>query len=437
MGQRNMIKIICKFLIVILILKYNFAYSQKPISGPFVGSVTCNSAKIWVANKKNKPIEITLKDNNSVYYGHLFSRSNQKNKEASIWSFDSLPENTILSVLCNGQSISNTKINVQFKTQKTERNTDDIKFLAGSCALMLHRPLSVFFPGASRKIFNSMSADSCDFMVWMGDNIYLLGFHLKSEKRVFRKNMNVRTKFKKYDHLLSSQPNYSIWDDHDFGPNNTDGSFFGKNYTTKVFNQMWPNHTPAEPENGNYYSFKQGDAQFFMLDDRSNKHISDSLNTCLGDRQIKWLEMELKKSDANFKFIVNGNQVIKKQRGSECLRYFKDEFENIMSFIKDERIDGIMFLSGDIHHTELLQDNDIGNYPIFELTCSPMTSKISGPPKDKSQIVDGTLLLKKRNYAVCRILGSQSSRQLEISTYNIKGELIWVKTISLGEISNK
>ena len=92
-----------------------------------------------------------------------------------------------------------------------------------------------------------MSTDSTDFMLWMGDNVYLLGFHLKSEKRVFRKNMNIRTKFKKYDKLLSSQPNYSIWDDHDFGPNNTDNSFVGKNYTTKVFKQMWPNPKPQTP----------------------------------------------------------------------------------------------------------------------------------------------------------------------------------------------
>jgi alkaline phosphatase D len=414
----------------------HFVIGQKPISGPFVGGVTDHSAKIWVAYKQKSPLNITLTDGVNYYMPTQKSETTRKSKTINTLDFGRLPQNTKFTVLCNGKAISKSKIKVQFATQKTNPDTSQIRFLAASCALILHKPLAVFFPGASRKIFKSMSTDSTDFMLWMGDNVYLLGFHLKSEKRVFRKNMNIRTKFKKYDKLLSSQPNYSIWDDHDFGPNNTDNSFVGKNYTTKVFKQMWPNPELPIPELGNFYTFKHEDIQFFMLDDRTNKVISDSEKKCLGSAQIEWLKTELSNSTASFKFIVNGNQIIKKQRGNECLRYFKDEFNDIFTSIRSNKIDGVVLLSGDVHHTELLRDKEIGNYPIYELTCSPMTSKLSLPPQEKTQIVENTIVSKKRNYCLTTIIGNTTDRKLRFEIFDTKGKLIWMKEIMLSEISN-
>jgi alkaline phosphatase D len=424
------------FLFISFLFNSSFTSAQQPISGPFVGNVTDHSAKIWVAFKQKSPLKITLTDGINNYAPTNKDETIKRKKIINILNFGRLPQNTKFTVLCNEKPISKSKTKVQFTTQNNYSDTSQIRFLAASCALILHKPLAVFFPGASRKIFKSMSSDSTDFMLWMGDNVYLLGFHLKSEKRVFRKNMNIRTKFKNYDRLLSSQPNYSIWDDHDFGPDNTDNSFNGKNYTTKVFKQMWPNPELPMPEMGNFYTFKHQDIQFFMLDDRTNKILNDSVKKCLGSSQIEWLKTELSNSTASFKFIVNGNQIIKKQRGSECLRYFKDEFNDIFNHIKTNKIDGVVLLSGDIHHTELLIDEEIGNYPIYELTCSPMTSKLSGLPNDKSQIVENTLVLNKRNYCISTIIGNTTDRKLRFEILDKKGKLIWMKEIVLNEISN-
>lgn len=421
---------------LIYLFSFTQLFGQKPISGPFVGSVTDHSAKVWVAYKDKFSLKITLTDGTNFYDPSLISESNRKNKKTAIVDFGRLPPSTHFTVLCNGNPVSNSHTKVQFTTQKTEPDTSQIRFLAASCALILHKPLAIVFPGASRKIFKSMYSDSTDFMLWMGDNVYLLKYHLKSEKRVFRKNMNVRTKFKSYDKLLSSQPNYSIWDDHDFGPNNTDNNFEGKNYTTKIFKEMWPNPPLTFPEKGNFYTFKQGDIQFFMLDDRTNKNLKNNPKTCLGSDQIEWLKMELSNSTASFKFIVNGNQIIKKQRGSECLRYFQEEFNDIFSFIRTNNIDGIVLLSGDVHHTELLKDDELGNYPIYELTCSPMTSKLSKAPFEQSQIMKNTLVLNKRNYAITTISGDVGNRILKFDILDKKGKLIWSREIKLIDISN-
>ena len=41
--------------------------------------------------------------------------------------------------------------------------------------------------------------------------------------------------------LLASASNYAIWDDHDFGPNDSDGSYTGKELTLEAFRMFWGN----------------------------------------------------------------------------------------------------------------------------------------------------------------------------------------------------
>ena len=75
-------------------------------------------------------------------------------------------------------------------------------------------------------------------------------------------------------------------------------------------------------------------------------------------------------------------------------------------------------------------------FTIYELTCSPMTSKLSLPPQEKTQIVENTIVSKKRNYCLTTIIGNTTDRKLRFEIFDTKGKLIWMKEIMLSEISN-
>ena len=102
--------------------------------------------------------------------------------------------------------------------------------------------------------------------------------------------------------FLNSKEQYAIWDDHDYGSNNSGADFKHKNSSLNVFQQFWPN--PIH-EQLNYYTFQKEDVQFFMLDDRFYK--DDTL--ALGRQQLDWLIYHLRQSDATFKIIAIGNSL--------------------------------------------------------------------------------------------------------------------------------
>ncbi|MGA0555895.1 metallophosphoesterase [Larkinella sp. VNQ87] len=61
----------------------------------------------------------------------------------------------------------------------------------------------------------------------------------------------------------------------------------------------WYKHYNALPEPRAYYSFRYGDAEFFMLNSNEEKEFAP------GGRQYIWLEEQLKKSTARWKFVAH------------------------------------------------------------------------------------------------------------------------------------
>lgn len=420
-----------------LVLFIGKIQGQKMVCGPFLGDLQQKSVQIWVASKGEDSVDVQLFDGKLYIKPENVEYLIQKNRLVSKYYFENLSPSFKYKVFVNGAPRQVLNGLDGFMTPNDILGDSDFTFLAASCALVMHRPFGVVFPGASRKIFDYMSAENADFMLWMGDNVYLLPFHFKKEERIFRKNLDVRTKMKPYKHLIESQVNYAIWDDHDFGPNNGDSQFSGKVSTDKIFKAMWPNPRFPEPENGRYYSFVYEDVEFFMLDNRSNKINEDTSNVYLGEKQLKWLQQSLKDSKANFKIIVNGGQIIARFRGTECLRYYKGEFNALFDFIRHEHINGVVCMSGDIHHTELLKDTSLCNYPIYELTSSPMTSMPSKGNPNQPQLVPGTLVDGTRSYAFIAVTGIGLDRKLVITAKSKKGVVFWQREIALEAISEQ
>ena len=98
-------------------------------------------------------------------------------------------------------------------------------------------------------------------------------------------------------------PQYAIWDDHDFGPNDAGRNYIFKNESRAIFNDYWLNPTSGENKEGIYTMMNYGDVDFFLLDDRffrSDVNLADTINNIVnedkayfGKLQLNWLKNSL------------------------------------------------------------------------------------------------------------------------------------------------
>lgn len=209
-----------------------------------------------------------------------------------------------------------------------------------------------------------------DLLLMLGDNHYgdttdpaLLRDHYFEHRTVWG-----------FTSLIRETPTYAIWDDHDYGPNNSDGTAAGKEDSLHTFKQWWANPSYGEPENpGVYCRFSRGNVDFFFLDVRyhrtPNKASEDGKKTMLGTRQLAWLKEELAASSAKFKIIASGSEW-QTLTQPDCWSSFARERQEIFDHISSHNIEGVVLLSGDRHFTAGYQVQ--GRF--LELTSGPIGS---------------------------------------------------------------
>lgn len=414
------------YFIVLLFHCFNSTFAQKLVSKPFVGHTSKNEINVWCLFKDVDSVFIKNSDNQTKLF--IFKKENCFRKFLPVnCQFSSLNENQTYNI----QYSFNNKDFFPLITARTNNDSiKDISFLAGSCAFVPTGFNGVIKPFTSLKIFNYMQKDSADFMLWLGDNLYYI-FDYHSYKGQLKRNIKTRMK-KKLSAFLNSKQQYAIWDDHDYGSNNSGASFSAKESSLNVFQQFWSN-----PKNDtfNYYAFQKQDCSFFMLDDRYNK---ENENIVLGNTQLDWLKSELLKSTAAFKFIGIGMQALNPISTLECFYKTEKEYKELIAFIKEHNITGILFISGDRHHAELMRIKEENLYPLYDFTTSPLTMypvKISKKSREyeNPDKVKGTYF-PSYNYGKVSVTGASENRKCIIELKDKKGKVIWTREIPANEL---
>lgn len=298
-----------------------------------------------------------------------------------------------------------------------------LKFQIGSCAFKMW-PLYYF----SFSIFGTMNDRPADFNIWLGDHLYMLKpWQWEKEENMIEAYQNQR-KEKRLARFMDNRRQYAIWDDHDYGPNNSDSTFENKEMARNVYMKMWNQPSYGENNQGIYYSFQQSDAQFFMLDCRYFKLGEEKL---LGRMQMEWLKKELLKSDRTFKFICFSIQVLC-DGGYENFRKTPSEYKELMDFLSEHHIKGVVFFSGDVHYSEVSKMDRPNDYTLYDFTFSPLTS-ISGIYKDNLNGIPETRV-RKNNFGEISILEENGVKKCVFQCISRKGDLFWEKTISEKEL---
>ena len=355
---------------------------------------------------------------------------------------DSLTEGTAYEyqVMVDDQALG-TEEPLRFRTQELwafRRDPPDLTFALGSCyyanEAAYDRPGKGY--GNEYAIFREIDSLRPDFMLWLGDNIYLRPGDFDARSGVLHRYSHSRA-VPELQGLLRNSHHYAIWDDHDYGPNDSDRSYVHKHWTREAFDLFWANpdaeHPALAPGIGN--AFRYGDAEFFLLDNRTFR-APNECKTCdpmplLGEAQIDWLIDALVGSKATYKFVAMGGQVLNSAPVWEnYAHHHAEERRRLLDRIAAEGLTDVVFLTGDRHHSELSRLTHNGT-ELYDFTVSPLTAGATGDKsKDEGNAnrVSGTHV-GVNNFGTVTLSGPLRERVATLRVYDGGGTMLWEREL--------
>lgn len=165
-------------------------------------------------------------------------------------------------------------------------------------------------------------------------------------------------------------PVLAIWDDHDFGGNNSMGDFAFKDETRGIFETFFAQEArPALAQGpGIARQLSAFGADFFLLDGRSFRDTA----AMLGTDQQAWLGRRLKPGPA---WLLNGSMFFGAYGQFESYEGNHGvEFVQVLKLVRD-RGTVAAFVSGDVHFSEVMKiEPAVLGYESFELVSSSIHS---------------------------------------------------------------
>ncbi len=438
-SKKSRQSVIKSAFLILLFCASAFAQNTILSSGPMLGYSEMTETVVWLQTKI--PAKAQIKywkqgDKKSAKLTKLI-QTNEENDHIARFIISSLTFGTRYEyeVYLNAQKLS-FDYSLQFQTQPHWRwRTDppDFKIALGSCSYIndtpFDRPGKPY--GSGFEVFSTIAKQKPDLMLWTGDNIYYREPDWLTESAMRYRNSQNR-QLPEMQQLLANTHNYAIWDDHDFGPNDSDYTFRLREQSLKIFQDYWANNTYGTAETkGVFGRFEWGDVEFFLLDDRyhrSPNNSTDADRAMFGESQMRWLRDSLRNSKAVFKIIVGGNQMLNSVAPWEAWVGFPEEQKRFFDFLKASKVEGVLFLSGDRHYTELLKRNDLTGYPLYDFTSSPLTSGNSKPAKTEENNphrVANTLVVDVKNFGIIEVSGKAKERKLTLKTIDASGKEHW------------
>ena len=432
---------------ILFSLMFISTYAQDLInSGPMVGYSTMQEVLLWVQTEEraNVHFEYYEIDNPKVKFSTDKIETEKKNGYvAKLIADQVIPGKKYkYEVYINNYKIERNYA-MEFQTQelwKWRTDPPDVKFIIGSCSYInepeFDRPGKPY--GSNFEIFNSINKKNPDFMLWLGDNTYLREPDWNS-RTGFIKRYSHTSAFPELQPLLASTHHYATWDDHDYGPNNSDGSFWLKETASEIFKLFWGNPNYNVTGKGGITGFFQwSDLDFFLLDNRYHRTANNNLTgnrQMLGKDQIDWLINALSFSQASFKFVAVGGQVISNGAVYENYATYPDERKYLLDKIREAKIEGVIFLDGDRHHSILSKMQETKNvYPLYDLTCSSLTAGVNNDNEPYNSFKLEETFVNVNNFGMLNVTGPTNDRELTIQIFDKDGKELWIKSIKANDL---
>jgi len=360
-------------------------HRHQPIHGPMLGDITPHSAKVWVRTAQPTTIRVIASTDPQLdpVIASASAQSTEADDFTAVAQLEGLQANTryYYGLLVGDASEPVRSDLQQFRTYPQEGKPARFTIAFGGCSgynpefermwdtIRLHRPLA---------------------FLTLGDNSYIDDPESPDQQWYCYYQRHSRWDYRRF---VGSTAVYAIWDDHDFGCDDSWGGPeidvpYWKPMVLEIFQQNWVNPSYGLPDRpGVWFDFTVGDVHFIMLDGRyyredNGRFDGDGVEnpSMLGPHQLEWLLQTLADSTATVKVLVSPvswhDDAKDGRRGLDSWRGFPQERERIFSFIRDNDIRGIVLLSSDRHRSDAWKhDNPVG-YDLYEFTSGRLTNYI-------------------------------------------------------------
>jgi alkaline phosphatase D len=308
-------------------------------------------------------------------------------------------------------------------------------------------------------IWDDVVAVDPDLFVFVGDNIY---GDTEDMKVLADKYAELGAK-PGYRKLLETCPVLATWDDHDYGVNDGGEWYPKKAESQQVMLDFFgvPADSPRRSREGVYGAYMFGpegkrvqlillDARYFKSrmkkDDRpaeEKKRLNlvgwyvpndDPDAAILGEAQWAWLEEQLKQP-ADLRIIASSIQVIADEKGMESWGNAPRERERLYKLIEKTGAEGVIFISGDVHFSEISKVED-GPYPFVDFTSSGLTNSEPSWAAAVNSHRTSAIAYAKPTFGLIEIDWSASPK-ISLEAVGLGGEVAFRQELPLSQLRPK
>jgi len=245
---------------------------------------------------------------------------------------------------------------------------------------------------STAQVWRRIAREAPDALVLIGDTPYIDSTSLATQRARHRAFASADA----FEALTAAMPLVAVWDDHDFGLNDTDGRLPQRENSRRAFLEYRPLGGAGDvgadaggvgdgKGGGLYTSFRSGPVEVFVLDTRWFARTEPSrddpkLPSLLGESQWRWLEAGMRASTARFKVVASSMVWNNRVRAlkSDCWGVYPHEFERFQRMVRESGATGVVLVSGDVHRSRVLVHPTaaLAGVDLVEFVTSPLHARV-------------------------------------------------------------
>ena len=402
------------------------------VHGPMVGQNTGESLSIWLRTVKETKVRIRCWEEakpDNVVVG--IGRSRTATDYTAVVKLDGLQPNTQYQYSIQLDCAPDHKDVFKTKTLALKGNAArfDVAFGGGAGYVPQHEYM-----------WTTMGTSKPDVLMLLGDNVYSDAPEIPEMQHYCYYRRQSRPEFRQ---LVSEASVYSIWDDHDFGTNDCQGGpeINHPNWKIpvwKVYRNNWvnPSYGGGAKLPGVWFDYYIGDVHFIMTDGRIYRDLVPNEGgrpTMLGPEQLNWLKRTIAESKGTFTVLVSPVPWVFGAKGDskDTWNGFKQERNEILDVIAENKKDGVLLMSADRHRSDLWKIEHDGVYPLYEFNSSRLTNQHVHPELPAAEFSYN----KKQSFGLVKFDTTLKDPEVEYSVINIDGKTIHSRKLKRSEIS--
>jgi len=359
--------------------------ANKLVHGPMLGAMTDSSAKVWVRTATETTVRVAASTSSdfsdAILSKPVLSRSDRDfTAQVQLIGLEPSTRYHYQVLLGPHQNIAKGSRH-SFRTYPAEQQPATFSIAFGGCA---------GYVPPNERIWDTIDHVEPLAFLTLGDNVYIDDPESPDQARYLYYQRQSRPEFRR---LTGSSPVYSIWDDHDFGMDDSWGGPradipYWKPMVWEIFTQNWANPAyESGDQPGGWYDFMIGDVHVIMLDTRYYREDSGRFEgqrkpgaSMLGPNQRAWLKSTLKNSDATFTVLVSSIPWHYDAKGDGFNKVdgwagYRQERAQIFSRIDDFKLEGVLLLSSDRHRSDAWLTERTGSYNLYEFASGQFTNQ--------------------------------------------------------------